>query len=128
MFLAGVSFAQTDSTDLEFIHSTFEPVTIEDSLIAELESMINLSLSFSVSDTVHVGSYKIELASISNGVSNLVFKEVYSISDLINNGYLTDWNVTIPFGPVPESGSYKVSVEVMDFGGIDLANISKHFN
>jgi hypothetical protein len=117
------AIAQSDSTDLELsmIEMTLESAL--DSMLYDPELFENLQFEFTISDTVNFEKARVELTNKSTG--ELLFKNNYSLSDLLENSLIESWNVSLGLGNLRRDESYKVSLIIEDYTGALGATIHK---
>ncbi len=118
--------AQTDSTDLS-LYTT--PVVLETELDSALYgdgSFELINLDFTVSDTVAFSKVHVELKNVNT--STLLFKEVYTLTDLETEALISAWDVSIPFGNVESINTYTVAIIIEDYDGSLGSTLIKTLN
>ena len=123
---SNLSIAQTDSTDLSLAMLDATLLTAMDSILYGDGSFDELNLDFAVSDTVTFSKVHIEILEV--GTSAVIFKKVYTLSYLESESLIDDWNVSIPFGNLVNTSSYKTSIIVEQYDGALGLTISKTLN
>lgn len=115
--------AQEDSTDLSLYFEEAELLTAMDTMLYGGGDYGELHLDFTISDTVSFNTVCVELKELTT--SNLVFKHVYTLTELETEGLISAWLVAIPFGNLIEEESYEVSIIIGDYAGALGSTISK---
>lgn len=117
--------AQTDSTDLDLFTNDAVLVTALDTMLYGDGSFDQLVLDFTVSDTVSFGKVHVELTR--TGTDELIFRKVYTLSDLTTESLISSWDVTLPFGNLPNDSGYKVAIIIEAYDGSLGTTITKTF-
>jgi hypothetical protein len=92
-------------------------------MLYDPELFENLQFEFTISDTVNFEKARVELTNKSTG--ELLFKNNYSLSDLLENSLIESWNVSLGLGNLRRDESYKVSLIIEDYTGALGATIHK---
>jgi hypothetical protein len=123
LVIAGASTAQTDSTDLDLYMSDAVLETALDSMLYDSEEFELLNLDFTVSDTIDFSKVHVELRIAATG--ELIFKKVYSLSDLESAALISDWDIAIPFGNLLNTQAYQVAIITEHYDGSLEPTITK---
>lgn len=116
MILAsGATMAQTDSTDLDLYANEVVLVTELDTMLYGDGSFQQLVMDFTVSDTISFGKVHVELTR--TGTEELIFRKVYTLSDLTAESLISLWEVSIPFGNLPNDSGYRVAIIIEAYDG-----------
>ena len=107
--------SQTDSTDLELSMSDATIETALDSMLYLDGSFQNLSLDFSIGDTIAFSKVHIELGEVESG--QILFRKSYPLTDLESDSLIEAWDVSIPFGNVLDTNSYQVAIIIENYDG-----------
>ena len=116
-------YSQTDSSDLSLYRSTLMLATELDTMLYGSGGYDQLNLSFTVSDTLNFS--KVHVALFEQNTGHLVFKKVYSLTELESSSLISAWDVQLPFGNLPSSEGYTVNIIIEDYTGALHATLTK---
>lgn len=111
----GTTIAQTDSTDLNLYTTEAVLETELDTMLYGDDSYEQLNLDFTISDTVSFSKVHIELTDL--GTGSTLFKKVYTLSDLETDSLISSWEISIPFGNLKNTETYRVAVIIEEYDG-----------
>lgn len=106
-----LTFAQTDSTDLNFYYTEPELNSISDSVMFPPDLYSELHLEFDLTDSVNTTILYVELRPL--GLNDIIFHHAFTKSFLINNGLLNNSTVTLSLGNWMNS-KYQIAIRIED--------------
>jgi hypothetical protein len=119
----GAASAQTDSTDLDLYMTVAVLETPMDSMLYDAPEFEQLNLDFEIGDTVTFSKVHVELTNSTLGA--VIFKKVYTLTDLETESLITAWDVNIPFGNLENTDTYLVAIIVEQYDGSLSETITK---
>lgn len=117
------SAAQTDSTDLDLYMTDAVLETSLDSILYAGDGFQQLNLDFPITDTVTFSKVRVELKE--TGAEYVIFKHVYTLTELEASALISAWNVSIPFGNLENTASYTVAIVIESYDGSLSPTITK---
>lgn len=124
MMFGGLSFGQTDSTDLNLFRSPAVLLTSLDTLLYSGEEFEMLELDFTISDTLAFGKVLVDLKEAES--DELLFIRSYTHSELLAEGLIDSlWNVKFQFGNLNNTVSYKAELTIENYAGALGTTLSK---
>ena len=123
LVVAGATTAQTDSTDLSLYMTDAVLETSLDSMLYDSDDFELLNLDFTVSDTVDFSKVHVELKI--NATDEVIFRKIYTLSNLETQALISDWDVAIPFGNLLNTEGYKVAIIIENYDGSLESTITK---
>ncbi|MFT5823662.1 MAG: hypothetical protein ACI8ZM_004924 [Crocinitomix sp.] len=124
--VSSISIAQTDSTDLSLSMTDATLLTAMDSILYGNGTFDELNLGFAVSDTVTFSKIHVEILEV--GTNAIIFKKIFELSYLEAQSFIDNWNVSIPFGNLVNTSSYRTSIIVEQYDGSLGLTITKTLN
>jgi hypothetical protein len=126
LFIAsGSAIAQTDSTDLDLFMTDAVLETEMDTLLYSGEEFSLLQLDFTISDTVDFSKVHVEL--FVADTDELIFRKIYTLSDLETEELISDWEVNLPFGNLLNTEPYRVAIIIENYDGSLESTITKTY-